>query len=384
MPGVRHRTPGWRPADVPSIIKTFSLGSPDLGSTWNGHRLWARAALASFALLAVVLPATGAHMAGFPRMRGASFSWSAFLIYALLILTVVAPFAWRIVALRSAPRADVDRRPFPWWGWLGVAYTFAAWALAWTRFPWFEPVQLYTFTPLWLGYIVVVNALTFRRTGRCLLRDRPGCLAALFFASALFWWYFEHVNRYVGNWHYSGVAGLDPFEYFAHATISFATVLPAVLSTRAWLASFPRLQAGLANLWVVPAADSKALALILLALGVLGLLGIGALPDYLYALVWVAPVLVLVSLQALAGQRQLLSGLARGDWRGVGLPALAALTCGFFWELWNWHSLAHWEYSIPFVHRFLIFEMPLLGYAGYLPFGLACAAVGDAVCERDD
>jgi hypothetical protein len=28
------------------------------------------------------------------------------------------------------------------------------------------------------------------------------------------------------------------------------------------------------------------------------------------------------------------------------------------------------------VHRYLIFEMPLLGYAGYLPFGLQCAVVG--------
>ena len=36
---------------------------------------------------------------------------------------------------------------------------------------------------------------------------------------------------------------------------------------------------------------------------------------------------------------------------------------------------AKWEYSIPYVHRFEIFEMPLVGYAGYLPFGLECAVV---------
>jgi hypothetical protein len=27
------------------------------------------------------------------------------------------------------------------------------------------------------------------------------------------------------------------------------------------------------------------------------------------------------------------------------------------------------------VDRFRIFEMPLLGYAGYLPFGIECAAI---------
>jgi hypothetical protein len=34
-------------------------------------------------------------------------------------------------------------------------------------------------------------------------------------------------------------------------------------------------------------------------------------------------------------------------------------------------------YVIPYVDAFHLFEMPLLGYAGYLPFGLACAATGD-------
>jgi hypothetical protein len=43
--------------------------------------------------------------------------------------------------------------------------------------------------------------------------------------------------------------------------------------------------------------------------------------------------------------------------------------------MWNSKSLAHWEYAIPSVHRFMLFEMPLLGYAGYLPFGLVCLAV---------
>jgi hypothetical protein len=45
--------------------------------------------------------------------------------------------------------------------------------------------------------------------------------------------------------------------------------------------------------------------------------------------------------------------------------------------MWNYYSLAKWEYSIPFVHRFKIFEMPILGYAGYIPFGLVCAAIGN-------
>jgi hypothetical protein len=59
----------------------------------------------------------------------------------------------------------------------------------------------------------------------------------------------------------------------------------------------------------------------------------------------------------------------------------AALACGLLWELWNWGSLAKWHYSLPYVQRFLVFEMPLLGYAGYLPFGLECALVMDLVAR---
>jgi hypothetical protein len=49
--------------------------------------------------------------------------------------------------------------------------------------------------------------------------------------------------------------------------------------------------------------------------------------------------------------------------------------------MWNFYSLAKWKYSIPFVHRFEIFEMPVLGYFGYLPFGLECAVIGDWLQE---
>ena len=75
------------------------------------------------------------------------------------------------------------------------------------------------------------------------------------------------------------------------------------------------------------------------------------------------------------GEPHILSGLAHGDWANAASFAFAALACGFFWEMWNYYSYAKWEYSIPFVHRFQLFEMPILGYAGYLPFGLECALI---------
>jgi hypothetical protein len=48
---------------------------------------------------------------------------------------------------------------------------------------------------------------------------------------------------------------------------------------------------------------------------------------------------------------------------------------GFFWEMWNYFSYPKWVYSVPFVNVVHIFEMPLLGYGGYLPFACELFAV---------
>lgn len=347
------------------------------------------AVLLILVLLGVLLPLAGAWLAGHPlepylrfpgepRPAHATFSWAAFVVYLLLIAAVVGPFVWRIARAPGAPVA-VARR-FPWWGWAGFALTVLAWVIAWSRIPAFAEYQRYTFTPLWLGYILVINGLAYRRTGHCLLRDRPLCLLLLFPASAAFWWYFEYLNRYAGNWYYVGIGLISPEEYFVQASLSFSTVLPAVASTRDWLASFPRLQAGLTGFVRAPLAASRAAAALLLALGVLGFLALGAWPAYAYSLVWLAPLFLLLGLLALLGLPNPLEPVARGDWRALVVPAFAALFAGLFWEMWNWGSLARWQYAVPLVHGFEIFEMPLLGYAGYLPFGVVCVIVAALVC----
>ncbi|MGZ8432608.1 MAG: hypothetical protein ACXWWW_11730, partial [Candidatus Deferrimicrobiaceae bacterium] len=86
------------------------------------------------------------------------------------------------------------------------------------------------------------------------------------------------------------------------------------------------------------------------------------------------------------GEPHALSGIASGDWRPAVSSVLAALLCGFFWETWNFGSYAKWVYSIPYVDALHVFEMPLLGYAGYLPFGVLCAEIGDLIVgfDRED
>ncbi len=354
------------------------------------------------------LPLLGVILAGQPLERYLEFpprtryvehepfSWSVFVVLAIAILGTVYPFVVRIssslarISDLGSRRSSVTlhasrvtRHVLPWWGWLGVGLTAVAWVLAWTRFPWFEPFQPFTFTPLWLGYILVVNAWTFARTGRCMMLDRPRYFLSLFPLSSAFWWFFEYLNRFVQNWYYVGVQEFTPLEYFIHGTIPFSTVLPAVLGTTEWLASYPRLSAGLDKWRPIRIANTKLVGWSVLALGAGGLVGIGVWPNYLFPLVWVAPLVLITALQAVSGEETIFFTLSHGEWRPIWLPALAALLCGLFWEMWNVKSLAHWEYAIPFVHRFQVFQMPILGYAGYLPFGLECVAVAWWVFPRE-
>ncbi len=334
------------------------------------------------------LPLLGVYLAGLPVGRylefpprtryldHASFSWAAFAGCSLLVLAMVIPLLLRGLGAKKLQKVKASSgHHLPWWGWIGILTGLITWGLAWTRFSWFASFQPHTFTTLWLSYIVVINGLTYRRDGSCMMTDRPGFFLLLFPVSGAFWWFFEYLNRFVQNWYYIAVA-YSPWEYLCHSTLSFSTVLPAVLGTREWMLGFSWLEEGFGNFVPVRSLRPKTLAWAVLLISGAGLAGIGVWPDYLFPLLWVSPLLIIVSLQALMGEPHALGGVDRGDWRLVISSALAALFCGLFWEMWNYFSLAKWEYAIPFVDRYRIFEMPILGYAGYLPFGLECAVIG--------
>ncbi|RJR54413.1 MAG: hypothetical protein C4576_00730 [Desulfobacteraceae bacterium] len=313
----------------------------------------------------------------------APFSWTAFVAYLIFVLLVVLPFVRRGLAAekKGEPPQREFRVEFPWWGWLGVLLGIVWWVFAWTRFPWFSALQKHTFTPLWLSYIITMNALAYQRAGTCPLIERPIAYLLLFPVSALFWWFFEYLNRFVQNWYYVGPP-LDPAEYFWYATPAFSTVLPAFTATTAWVLSFSWPEKFRLFFPVSPSRP-KTIATMVLTIAGFGLLALGVVPDYLFSLLWISPLLILVSLKTMFGERHIFSGLRHGDWTLVVASGIAALVCGFFWEMWNYFSLAKWIYQVPFVSKFHIFEMPLIGYAGYLPFGIECAVIVEMVMRED-
>jgi len=363
-------------------------------STESNRNSIALSGIAALAVMLIGLPLVGIVLSGgsvaaylqFPPLTvitsHAAFSLSAFVGLSLFGILVVAMICVPLIraALRTRRTAPVAR--FPWFGWVGLAGGVLAWGVAWTRIEWLSSIQLHTFTPLWMAYILVINGLTFRRTGRCLMTARTRYFLLLFPLSAVFWWFFEYLNRFVANWYYvGGVADMSAAQYVLFATIPFSTVLPAVLSTQGWLLSFPAFDRAFGRSAAYGAAVPRFLGVLLLGVSGAGLMCIGIWPDYLFPLVWVSPLFVVLGVQVLFGARTQIDEICAGRWTGVVTVAVAALICGFFWELWNTFSQARWVYSIPFVHAAKVFEMPVLGYMGYLPFGIQCLLIGE-MAER--
>ena len=305
-----------------------------------------------------------------------SISWMAWGILAVCIVVTVTPPIFRMSTFSGATNENSRHSTtFPWWGWIAFVSLVSSWILAWTRFDWFEPWQPHTFPLLWLSYIALLNALTFQRSNHCLLTHRLRLLGQLFLLSAGFWWTFEYLNQYVNNWHYENIPPTSQLEYLFFTSLAFSTVLPALVSTYEWLATFPFLTKPYKNWHKLPWRLNPQTGRFLLIQGVLGLTVIGIWPAILFPLLWLGPLSLLLGIQLIKKEGSSFSCLNHRDWRPVILSALAALVCGFWWELWNAGSLVHWKYSIPYVHAFKLFEMPILGYAGYLPFGLTCLTI---------
>ena len=264
--------------------------------------------------------------------------------------------------MRHSGQDQATASRFPPHGYVGVVLVLSLWALNWSL-PGLRTHLL--FFPLWLGYCLTVDGLALASTGSSLLtRSRAGYVS-LFLVSAPAWWLFEAINLRTHNWIYLGREQFSQLEYFLLASLSFSTVIPAVFGTAEWVRGWSRIER-LGPGPKLPARDRRRMSMFVS--GCLGLALLLLWPRYFFPLVWVSVWLILEPINAWRGLRTLLGPLERGDWRPLVSMALGGLMCGFFWELWNFYAYPKWIYQVPFVDFLRVFEMPLLGYFGYIPF----------------
>lgn len=254
-------------------------------------------------------------------------------------------------------------------GWLGLILVAVCWPLNWIL----PSVRTsYLFFPLWLGYILVVDALVERRAGDSIWSRSRRDFAVLFLISAPVWWLFELINLRTANWEYLGREAVNPFEFNLLATISFSIVVPAVFETADLMRNFRWID-GFASGPRIPAMHAVFVGLFVVGLAMLSAMLVW--PVLFYPFAWISLVLIVEPINYWSGRPYFLKELRVGDWRTVVSLAVGALVCGFFWEMWNYYSFPKWNYHIPGLGFLRIFEMPLLGYGGYIPFALELYAL---------
>lgn len=247
------------------------------------------------------------------------------------------------------------------YGWVGVGLMSAAWFLNSVLS---DLRTHFLFFPLWLGFILTIDALVFRRKGTSLIHRSRRDFVFLFLLSAPAWWVFELINLRTQNWIYLGRDQFSALSYFFWATLNFSTVIPAVFESAELAETLP----GLRRLRFGPSfRPDRRMEMVGWGMLVLLLL----VPVLFYPFVWLAPLFILEPLNRRLRFSSLWDQWEKGEWRWTAALAAGALLCGFFWEMWNLHSFPKWIYHVPIFGFCKVFEMPLLGYLGYPPFALS-------------
>lgn len=260
-------------------------------------------------------------------------------------------------------------KKWPTHGWFGLALVAVFWGLNW-GLPGLRTHVL--FFPLWLGYCLTIDALVFRRKGTSLLTRNPRAYAGLFLGSAPCWWLFDLLNFRLQNWAYLGMDITGSVMNACLATLSFSTVVPAVFGSAELASTFHWIRRIKSGPKIAPTL-STLYSLLFIGLTMFTLMLIW--PRAFFAFIWLSVYFILEPVNSWLGNRTLISQTAKGDWRAVLALWVGVLICGFFWEMWNFFSYPKWVYDVPGLNFWHVFEMPLLGYLGYLPFALELFAM---------
>jgi len=234
--------------------------------------------------------------------------------------------------------------------------------LLWLKTP-FMKIWFYCFA--WWSFILVMDSLNFRIRKTSPLSQSMKTFLYSTFISVFVWLVFELFNLRLANWHYHDLP-LSAAERWLGYFIAYATVIPALSEISCFLEgflakkrpSFFRLEA------------SPPFLKFCVFLGSLFLILTVAWPKLFFPLVWLCFIFLLEPLNYWLKNDTLLADLAKNDWTRMWSWMLAGLAAGFLWEFWNFFADSRWEYSLPYLDIWRVFQMPVFGYGGFIPFAL--------------
>lgn len=319
-------------------------------------------------------PQFGGEMPGFDLTYFLIMLASVIFITTLIVFPKV--FGFKGGEVKAMPKST---QSLPWWFWCGGVVTAFFWWLMWSHSMLFGELVYWSFTPLWWGFIFFLDGIVYKRNnGASLFATKPKVLLISAIVSIFGWLYFEYYDYFVlGNWYYPNAYDMPWPKWLLtlEFLITYSMVTPVLFIWYNLFNTFPKLVARYQNgpKMVLDGNHLMLAGFIIIALMTL-------MPYKMFWAVWIGPFAVITGALLKLKVWNPFEDIAQGNWSAGILIGVASFANGLFWEFWNHGSALvaepvtnpnFWVYNIPYVNVLHIFsEMPLLGYWGYIPFGV--------------
>ncbi|MFH0868901.1 MAG: hypothetical protein V1839_01600 [archaeon] len=261
---------------------------------------------------------------------------------------------------------------FRWYGLLGalmIAFAEINFILK------IDPFATWYFPIVWFGYILIIDSLVYKLRKNSLIHNNRKQFVFLMILSAGIWWAYELFNICMGNWNYAyagASSNLFSTVPVIYGTLAFSTVIPAFFETYELFKSLHLFShAHLKKKHNI----TKGFLFGMVGFGIFCLVAPILAPKIFYPLIWLSFFFILDPINYLHKQPSVIKHLKDKKMQVPVTLMLTGITLGFLWEFWNYWATIKWTYNTPYVGFLKIFEMPVIGYLGYLPFALSLYAM---------
>jgi hypothetical protein len=292
--------------------------------------------------------------------------------------------------------SPVSKVALPKWFWVGLLM----WGSAMTCFVFQleRPKLLVNWAdlPLFWGLTLMLDGWVYvRRGGHSIIGDYPKAIIGIGVSAVLGWLLFEYLNNFVlESWYYPKGDIIPDDEFVIYAVLGSSGLIPPAIEFYALIRTFKGLSVKYTN---GPKITFPNWALYLaLAISLLSLFLAPYFPDILFPALWYSPMILIAVVLTWCKVWTPFTPVQNGDYSYVVLLSLSYFFLGLCLECFNYLSATHivgqpnacgdvfkeigvtynasyWVYSIPYLNRYHLFEMPIFGYLGYFPFGVYCA-----------
>jgi hypothetical protein len=304
----------------------------------------------------------------------------------LILVLYVFP---RVFGFKKVPKptgGTVTFKRLPIWFWLGLITWGVPLYLFSIQAPGPNWITNWALLPLFWGFTLLLDGIVYAiNNGDSMVAKRPTDLIGIGVASISGWMLFDYLNFYIErNWYYPAADQVNThnYEFLIYAALGSSGFFPMAFEWYYLLRKVKVLNSKYSNGPKIKVP--RWLLIVFIGICLVGMFITPAHPDKWFYILWLAPLIIIASGLSLAGVWTPFTPLRNGDWTALLTFALTYLIQGVLLEAWNYisadhsngalltYNAAYWQYCLPYVHRYLLFEMPALGYLGYLFFSIHC------------